>query len=317
MLFIDAERVHALLDYPSLVEAFQQYHREGVDALDDLLLTQPGQTDKPTHFFIRAAWQRQQAVGAKVITVFPDNETSGSGLPSVQAVYLLFDGKNGKPTAGIDGTAITYRKTAADSALGAKFLAREDSQTMLMVGAGAMAPHLIMAHRAIRPSIQKVFIWNRTPARAQRLADTLTLEGVDVTATADLEATARAADLISCATMSPTPLIKGEWLKSGTHLDLVGAFTTEMREADDEAVRRSKIYVDSRATTIGHIGEISIPIAAGVITEDDIQADFFDLCGGQHLGRESPDDITFFKNGGGGHLDLMTARFLLTRATEH
>lgn len=316
MLFIDAERVHAVLDYPSLVAAFEDYHRQDVDALDELLLTQSTDFDKAEHFFLRAAWQRQQALGAKLITVFPDNLAAGEGLPSVQAVYVIFDGTNGKPLACIDGTALTYRKTAADSALGAKFLAREDAETMLMVGAGAMAPHLIMAHTAIRPSIRHVLIWNRTPARATELAETLQLEDITLTATRDLEGSARTADIISCATMSPTFLIKGAWLKPGTHLDLVGGFTEAMREADDDAVRKAIVYVDYRDTA-RHCGDIAAPIKAGVITADDIAADLFELCRRECKGREEADEITLFKNAGGGHLDLMTARFLLTRFREY
>jgi ornithine cyclodeaminase len=314
MQFIDADRVHELLDYPALVQAFEQYHKEGIDVVDELLMEQPGVTGKPTHFFLRAAWKRQGALGAKLITVFPENESAGTGLPSVQAVYFVFDGRNGTPKACIDGTALTYRKTAADSALGAKFLARENIDTMLMVGAGAMAPHLICAHVAMRPSIRQVLIWNRTGSRARTLATNLDINGIEVAATEDLAGAAHEADLISCATMSSTPLIKGEWLQGGVHLDLVGGFTNDMREADDEAVRRSRIYVDSRTTTVNHCGDISGPIKAGIMTADDIEADLFDLCQRKRYGREHSEEITFFKNGGGGHLDLMTARFLLTRA---
>ncbi len=314
MRFIDSDQVHELLDYAALVQAFERYHREGIDACNELLMAQPGPAGEPTHLFVRAAWKRAQALGVKLITVFPENESTGTGLPSVQAVYVLFDGSDGTPKVCIDGTALTYYKTAADSALGARLLAREDVITMLMVGAGAMAPHLIRAHTAIRPSIRKVVLWNRTAARARALARALNLDDVEVGATEDLAGAAREADLICCATMSPAPLIKGEWLQPGVHLDLVGGFTRDMREADDEAVRRSRIYVDSRATTIDRCGDICGPIDAGVITPDDIQADLFDLCQGGRRGREHNDEITFFKNGGGGHLDLMTARFVLARA---
>lgn len=313
MILVDAERVHALLDYPSLIEALNNYHRQDICLLEDLLLEQPSMAGTPTHFFLRAAWQPQQDLGTKVVTIFPDNKDTNSGLPAVQAVYLLFDGSNGQPKACIDGTALTYRKTAADSGLGAKYLAREDAEIMLMVGAGALAPHLIMAHTAVRPTIRKVLIWNRTAIAAERLASTLSLGNIEISATDDLASAAGDADVISCATMSPTPLIQGQWLQPGAHLDLVGAFTKETREADDEAVRRSKLFVDCRATTVKDCGEICIPIATGIITERDIRADHFDFCTGRHPGREHAEDITFFKNGGGGHLDLMTARFTYLR----
>ncbi|MFQ5954484.1 MAG: ornithine cyclodeaminase family protein [Kiloniellales bacterium] len=316
MLFIDAEQVHALLDYGHLVDALEEGHREGVEAMEDMLLEQPSQSGKATHFLARAAWQRRRAFGIKLATVFPDNETHMTGLPTVQGTYVLFDGTNGKPVACIDGTALTLWKTAADSALGARFLARQDAEAMLMVGAGALAPHLITAHTTVRPSIRRVAIWNRTRSRAARLAAGLALEAVAVADTADLEAAARQADVISCATMATAPLIKGDWLKPGAHLDLVGGYTPETREADDEAARRARIFVNSRLTTIGCCGDIVGPMEAGVISETDIVADLFELCRGERAGRESAEEVTFYKNGGGGHLDLMTARFVVTRAAE-
>ncbi len=316
MLIIDADAVHRLLDYGGLVDAMAQGHRDGVDAMEDILLEQPSDSGKPTHFLARAAWQRGLALGIKMATVFPDNQTQGTGLPTVQGSYVLFDGSNGKPVAVIDGTALTLWKTAADSALGARFLARRDAEAMLMVGAGAMAPHLIAAHTTVRPSIRRVAIWNRTPSRAVDLAARLTLDQVSVTATEDIEAAARHADVISCATMATAPLIKGDWLKPGAHLDLVGGYTPETREADDEAARRARVFVNSRLTTIGTCGDIVGPMAAGVIAETDILADLFDLCRGQHAGREGAAEMTFYKNGGGGHLDLMTARLVVARAAE-
>ncbi len=315
MRFIDAAQIDALLDYPSLVDAFEAYHREGIEEVDELLLTQRAVSSAANHFFLRAAWAREQALGAKLITVFPDNAARGRGLPSVQAVYVLFDGQNGEPQACIDGTALTYYKTAADSALGARFLARADAQTLLMVGAGAMAPHLIRAHAAVRASVRRVLIWNRTPARAARLVKELRLEGVELEVAPDLQQAINQADIISCATMSPSPLVRGDWLRPGAHLDLVGGFTKDMREADDQAVRRSRVYVDSRETAL-HCGDIAAPLASGAIKTEDIRADLFQLCRRERSGRERENEVTFFKNGGGGHLDLMTARFLLARAAD-
>lgn len=313
MKYIDAETVHALIDYPSLVRELADAHRQDVDAMDDLLLEQPSAAGTATHFLIRAAWQRQQALGVKLVTIFPDN-ASDAALPSIQAVYVIFDGANGRPLAGIDGTALTYVKTAGDSALGACLLAREDIADMLMVGAGDLAPHLIAAHCAVRPSIRRVGIWNRTPARAAALAEKLNVADVEVAVVRDLEPAARQAGLICCATMSNEPLISGAWLKPGTHLDLVGGYTPSMREANDEAARRAKVYVDARATTVRHCGDISGPLAAGVITETDVLGGLFDLCRGTAEARENNAEITFYKNGGGGHLDLMVARILLERA---
>lgn len=312
MKWIGAEQINDGLDYPSLVAWLETAHSSEIDAMDDLLLSRSHTDGQTQHFLVRAAWQSKLGVGAKLVTVFPDNQTRG--LPSVQGLYVLFGAEDGRPLACLDGTALTLWKTAADSALGAKHLAREDAKRLLMVGAGAMAPHLIQAHLAVRPSIESVWIWNRTPRRAVRLADSLAGLRTSIHPTTDLEQAVRDADIVSCATMATAPLILGEWLKPGTHLDLVGAFTPDMREADDTAIRRAKIFVDSRETTVAHIGELCIPIRNGVISVTDILADHFELCRGIHPGRLSPADITLFKNGGGGHLDLMTARFILDRA---
>lgn len=310
---VSAEDVHRLLDYPSLVEGLKRFHLQDVDEATDLHLTQPAPTGSENVFIGLPAWQRDQAIGVKLITVFPDNEYTGTGLPSVHGIYALFNGRNGAPEAIIDGTALTLRKTAGDSATGASFLARQDAETMVMVGAGAMAPHLIMAHTAIRPSIRNVVVWNRGAERARSLAADLALDGLTITASEDLEGAVREADVISCATMASEPLIRGAWLKPGAHLDLVGSYQTHMRESDDACVRRSRVYLDSRMFCLGRVGDICQPMDDGVLAQSDIAGDLYDLSRGACPGRQSDEEITFFKNAGGGHLDLGTARFLLER----
>lgn len=310
MRFIDAEQIGKALAYPALIAGLDRYHREDTQAMDDVLLAQTVDEESTNHLLIRAAWQYDKAIGTKLVTVFPNNPTQNAS-PAVQAIYVVFDGANGTPTAVIEGTVLTYWKTAADSALGTQYLARDDVHYMLMVGAGKLAPHLIAAHCAARPSITHVSIWNRTPEKAKDLAKELKLNEVTIEYAEDLESAARKADLISCATMATQPIIQGSWLSPGTHLDLVGAFTPDMREADDDAVSMATIFVDCRETTIGEVGEISIPIQNGTITERDVVADLYDLCRGKHPGRSDKNEITLYKNGGGGHLDLMTTRFLL------
>ena len=311
MRFIDAEEVHRRLDFGSLVEALHAAHQEAPPEVERLTMAQPSRESGNDHFLLLPSWQRGQALGAKIITVFPDNASRQDGPPTIHAVFLLFDAEDGRPLATIDGTALTYRKTAADSALGAKLLSNPEPETMLMVGAGALAPYMVQAHLAVRPSIRRISIWNRTFARAQALADRLHPEGRELAVTEGLEAAAREADLICCATATTAPLIQGAWLKPGTHLDLVGGFRPNMREADDEAMRRSRVFVDSRWFTRGEVGDIDEPIASGAMTEADILADLFELCAGRHGGRRDETEITIFKNGGGGHLDLMSARHLL------
>lgn len=314
MRYIDSNAVHTLCDYASLANALFEYHKDGVDIMEDMFLDQPSlETGLTNHLLNRTAWQRDVALGTKFVTVFPGNNLS-SALPAIQGTYLLFDGKTGSPQAVIDGTPLTWYKTAADSALGSKLLSRPDSQSLLMVGAGSMAPALIEAHLSVRPSLKHITIWNRTPERAKQVITSLASKGIEVELCDDLPSGAAKADIISCATMSKDPVIHGEWLSPGTHLDLVGAFTNEMREADDLSIQKSTVFVDSRNRTIGHVGEITTPLATGVLQEEDIVADFFDLAASQHPGRSSDDEITWFKNGGGGHLDLMTARYIISQA---
>jgi ornithine cyclodeaminase len=245
-------------------------------------------------------------MASKLITSFPAN-LAGGKLPTVQAVCVLFDGTNGRPLVVIDGTEITYWRTAADSALGAKLLAPTTPQTLLVVGAGEMSKWLTRAHRTARPSLRRVLIWNRTPERAAEVAALLAQEGIAVEVTRDLEAATRTADIITTCTRSHEPMIKGANLKPGVHLDLVGGYTPETREADDEAVRRALVFVDRRESALCGVGDILQPIANGVIGEIDVLGDLYDLVGGTVAGRRSPDDITLFKNAGGGHLDLMTS----------
>lgn len=309
MRLIDAAEVRRLLTFPLLVDALDAAHRRPrMEAQDAFLGTESAL------YFVRNAVDAGRFMASKLITSFPDNPARGP-LPAVQAVVVLFDGRDGRPLATIDGTELTYWRTAADSALGAKLLSRPDPQTMLVVGAGEMAPRLVRAHRAVRPSLARVLIWNRTAERAAALAASLRNEGVAAEAVADLDAATREADLISTCTRSHTPLVKGANLKAGAHLDLVGGYTPETRESDDEAARRSLIFVDRRESAFHGVGDILQPIASGAIAESAVRGDLYDLAPGKIEGRRSPDDITMFKNAGGGHLDLMTAEVVYTRAS--
>jgi ornithine cyclodeaminase len=313
MLMLDADAIMNQLPYTTLVDRLRAMHMGPKALHSDLLMESTDARDITSHFFIRAGWQPGQAVGAKIVSIFPGNNQARL-WPSIQAIYVLFDGQSGTPVACLDGTAITYLKTATDSALGAQLLAREDITSMLMIGAGQMARHLIAAHCAIHPSIKRVYVWNRTPVKAKQLCEDVLsnqIEGVTFRSVEDLARYAAKVDLISSATATNTPIIKGEWLRPGTHVDLVGAFTAKMREADDECMRRASLFVDARETTIEQIGELMIPIAKSVMNADDVRADLADLCQDKHPGRSSDDEITLYKNGGGGHLDLMLARIMV------
>jgi ornithine cyclodeaminase len=301
MLVIDQDRIDAVLTWPELVDALDAGHRLGRGQTHDVLLEEGGDV-----LLSRTAWKAGYGIGIKTVTGFFGNPGRTPPLPSVQGVFVLFDHGDGRPLAVIDGAGITAWKTAADSALGSRYLSRPDARCLLMVGAGALAGSLIRAHRSVRPRVERILVWNRTPARAEALAAELTAEGVVVQVAMDLAAAAAQADIISSATRTEQPLIEGAWLRPGSHLDLVGAFTASMREADDAALRRGRLFVDARETTIDHIGELKIPIARGVISKDDVVADLYDLAAG-FAWQRAPHDITIYKNGGGAHLDLMTA----------
>lgn len=301
MKIIGAEEIREAASWPLLIEAIRAGHRRARAGLGDTLLSSGNR-----RMLVRSSWIEGYGPGLKAATIFPDNPNRKPPLPSVQGPVILFDEETGAVAALLDGPEITKWKTAADSALGADLLAAPNVTRMTMVGAGAQAGPLIRAHLSVRPSIASVTIWNRSSERARALAESLAGLSVDVSVTDDLEAALGDADLVSSATMSQTPLIRGAWLKPGAHVDLVGAYTPSMREADDEALRRGRIFVDCFETTVDHIGELKDPIARGAIARSDVLADLYDLVTGLS-GRRSDTEITIFKNGGGAHLDLMVA----------
>ena len=307
MRFVDAAEIRRVLTFPLLVAALAQAHRRPKIEVEDSMLGSEAEL-----YFVRNAVDRGRFMASKLITSFPANRAGGA-LPAVQAVCVLFDGRNGEPLAAMDGTEITYWRTAADSALGASLLARHDAATLLVVGAGAMSRWLVRAHCAMRPSLRRVLIWNRTGARASEVAASLAAEGFAAERVNDLDAATQVADLISTCTRSHTPVVKGRLLKPGVHLDLVGGYTPAMREADDDAPRRARVFVDRRESAFTGVGDILGPIASGAIREADVLGDLYDLVPGHVAGRRSDDEITFFKNAGGGHLDLMTTEVVFER----
>jgi ornithine cyclodeaminase len=308
---LSAEAIAALLDRNELVEALRlafrsdatvptrHHHTIARAAVDATLLLMP-------------AWEAERAdapcyAGVKIVSVFPAN--AGRHLATVQGVYVLLNGSTGAPLALFDGPALTLWRTAAASALAASYLARADASHLVMIGAGALAGHLVAAHAAIRP-IGRVSIWNRRRERAEGLAASLARPGLAVAAVDDLAAALGEADIVSAATLSAEPLVRGAALKEGAHVDLVGGFTPAMREADDEAIRRARVYVDTIAGAVGEAGDIRIPIETGVLAENAIAGDLFALCRGAVPGRTSEREITLFKSVGTALEDLAAAAFL-------
>ncbi|MCC7271306.1 MAG: ornithine cyclodeaminase family protein [Alphaproteobacteria bacterium] len=307
---IDAAAVERVLDFPSLVAALAAAFREGREVPLRHHHPIPQPTGGDAMLLLMPAWSRGGAVGIKIVTFYPDN--GARGLPAVLGTYLLLDGETGAPRAVIDGRMLTLRRTAAASALAASYLARPDARRLVIVGTGALAPHLVRAHAAVRP-VREVAVWGRRRDRAAALARTRAGEGFAATAVDDLAAAVRAADLVSCATPSDEPLVQGAWLSPGTHLDLVGGFTPAMREADDEAVRRARVYVDTRAGALHEAGDLVQPLRAGVIAEGDVVGDLFDLAAGTVAGRGSPLEITYFKSVGTALEDLAAAELVVAR----
>ncbi|MEO0882781.1 MAG: ornithine cyclodeaminase [Pseudomonadota bacterium] len=306
--YVTSSDVDGRLTWSVVVDALKKGHNAPRAHIKDTVI------DRGENAFLsRSAWVEGAGIGVKAFTVFAGNTRERRS--TVQGAMTLFDDISGKPVAIIDSDLVTKWKTAGDSVLGASFLARADSESLLVLGAGEAASHLVDAYLAIFTRLKQVEIWNRTPAKATALASrararTMNSCDADIRAITDLNAALGRADIISTATMSTSPLIMGAGVTPGTHVDLVGAYKADMREADDALMARAELFVDSRDTTLKHIGELIMPLASGVITQSDIRGDLYDLCAGA-VGRSSEEAVTVFKNGGGAHLDVMTARAIL------
>lgn len=305
MRVVAAAEIDGALSFPVLIEALAaafsgsvvtpvRHHHEvdGVQGRGTLLLM--------------PAWSGEGTgdafMGVKVVSVFPGNVARG--LASVLGTYILMDGATGEPLAALDGTRLTLWRTAAASALAARHLARGDASRMTMVGSGALAPFLIRAHMGVRP-IREVLLWNRDAGKARTIAAGLAAEGLPVVAAPDLETAVRGSDLVSCATLASEPLVRGAWLKAGAHLDLVGAFNPRMREADDEALLRSSVYVDTPAA-LTEGGDVMRGIASGAIGEGHVRGTLANLCRGAP-GRARSEEVTLFKSVGTALEDLAAA----------
>jgi ornithine cyclodeaminase len=281
----------AHLNWADLLRALEAGHRLPRAEIADLFLYRREDT-----LLDRAAWIDGLGALVKVGSIVPGN--ADRGKPTVNGIVNVFDDVTGELTALLDFHLVTKWKTAGDSLLSASRLARRDSRNILLVGAGVVARSMVEAYSSLFPDA-RFTVWSRSRATAERM-------GLPVAD--DLEAAVRAADIICTATLATAPLIRGDWLRPGQHLDLIGAYTPAMREVDDEAMSRARVFVDARATTVHHIGELIDPIASGAITEADVIADFYD--DPALFARRSDDEITIAKNGGGAHLDLMTATYI-------
>jgi ornithine cyclodeaminase len=266
-------------------------------------------TDAGDRLLLMPAWAAG-SVGVKIVTVFPGNRARG--LASVSALYLLLDGATGHPLALIDGEALTLRRTAAASALAATCLARPDSKRLLVVGTGALAPYMAAAHCAVRP-MERVLVWGRSVEHARATVARLVADGLPAEVCGDLAAGLALADIVTCATTAREPIVRGALVQPGTHVDLVGAFTPEMRESDDALVRRAEVFVDTFAGALKEAGDLVQPIAAGAIARQHVRAELADLVTGHHPGRSAAEAVTVFKSVGTALEDLCAARLVYDR----
>ncbi len=304
MLVLNEAETRAALPFSALIEALRLMFANGCEMPKrhhhDVAV--PGEA--AATLLLMPAWQPGTYIGVKMVSVFPGN--TSRDLPAIHGSYLLSSGRTGQLLAIIDGAELTARRTAAASALAADYLATKEAHRMLMVGAGRLSQNLIEAHAAVRP-ISEVSIWARDPRKAEATAAQIDLPGIRISVATDIEAAARTADIISCATLSSEPLILGDWLKPGAHLDLVGAFKPSMRESDDRAVARAEIFVDTREGALSEGGDLVQPIDKGIITAGSIRADLAELAKGRHKGRSSDQAITLFKSVGAASEDLAGA----------
>ncbi len=301
-----AEEVHAALPWADLADALEDAF---IAADAHVPLRHAHHLQGDGSLLLMPAWS-PEALGVKLVTVMPGAAARGAG--TVQASYLLLDRHSGAPIALIDGEALTLRRTAAASALAAQHLARPDAERLLVVGAGRLAPWMAQAHVALQPDLTHVEVWGRNADAAEDVVEALREEGIDAEVALDLRAAVERADLISCATTAREPLLRGAWLRDGTHLDLVGGFRRDMREADDDAIRRSRVVVDTFAGALSEAGDLTQPIERGVITREHVVAELAQLLRGDVRGRTRADEITLFKSVGTALEDLAAAALVVS-----
>ena len=304
MRIIDARTVAATLTPGRLLPALERMFRDGCTApvRHHHTLEVPGSADAT--LLLMPAWRSGEYIGIKLVTIFPGN--AERGMPAVSAGYLLMDGKSGAVLAMIDGGELTAKRTAATSALAARFLARTDARTLVLLGTGRIARELARCHVATRSGLERVLIWGRTPARAAALAGELARDGIAATAAGDLATAIASADIVSSATLATEPLVRGDWVCPGTHVDLVGGYTPRMREADDALIRKARVFADTSAGALSEAGDLVVPVARGILDRASV-GDLHGLCRGTCPGRHDGAEVTVFKSVGAALEDLAAA----------
>ena len=304
--YLDAAQLAAALTYPVLIPALRDAFCIGAEVPRRHVHTIS--PDNDAVLLLMPVWQPERHTGVKLVTVAPRNPRKD--LPTVHSIFMLFDSATGAPVCQMDGEELTLRRTAASSALASSYLSRPDSSRLLVVGTGSLAPYMAAAHCAARP-IRHITIWGRSPDKAAHatglLRQRLPNPEIAIEFNEDLASAAGSADIISCATTSTTPILQARWIRPGTHIDLVGGFRPNMREADDALIGAAEVFVDTFAGALAEAGDLLQPIDAGYLASEDIRAELADLCAGRHPGRTDPSQLTLFKSVGTALEDLCGA----------
>ncbi|MAT46361.1 MAG: ornithine cyclodeaminase [Verrucomicrobiaceae bacterium] len=304
MKTIGPEEVHAALSYPALIDALEETFSGEFSMPPRNVFLLDENSDTHDAFAVLPSWNTS-LIGVKAFTYFPSNSEP---YKSLYSKILLFDRAHGEPLALVDGTTVTFWRTAGISGLATRLLARENAETLLLLGTGNLATYIIRANASVRP-LKRVLVWGRTASNAGKVVDQMNaeLDGIEVSVVDNLEEACGQSDIIVSATGSHEPLVKGDWVKPGTHTDFIGNHHADKRECDTALVLKSKVYADSYANCFKEAGEILVPISEGVFTKEDVVADLSEMCGGSAPLRQSDDEVTLFKSIGMGISDLVGA----------
>ena len=308
MKVYDKKNVASSLQYKILIEALRKAFSSKISAPERVQHTIKNKNGSDASLLLMPAWKIGEHIGIKIVSVFPENTTNN--MSAVHANYFLMNANDGKPVAVMDGTELTLRRTACTSALAADYLVKKNVDTLLMIGTGNLAPHMIKAHCVVR-NYSRILIWGRNEEKAKRLALSLNIKDKEIVAKNDLKKALNVADVISCATLTQKPLIMGDWIKPGQHLDLVGAFTPDMAEADSKAIAMSKIVVDTYEGALSESGEIINALKEGRIKKKHILSDLRELVLEEKDIRKDSNDITLFKSVGTALEDLAAAKLVI------
>ena len=307
MQILSAESINSLLDWDGVLDALHNAHLGPRPVGDSFFLG-----DADYGLLSRGVIFPGSGAGLKLASMYPANTSATPPLPVEDAAFLVIDENTKAIAAILDGPEISRWKTPADSALAAKKLSREDSRVLLVLGAGPIAKALVDVYLHIRPSIREVLLWNRTSSKLDKTFADLKARNINVKVVTDLDAAVKWADIITSATSSSTPLIRGEFVRPGTHVDLIGGYRPDMQEADSDVLAKARIFVDDRSTAACS-GDIQIPLLAGVISQEQIEGDLFDLCQNSAFTRAA-DEITVYKNAGGAHFDLVVSQYAISKS---